>query len=478
MAPKRPLIVFVALTLLVWGAGHGLAQQTSAPPAPAAAPAPPKIDSGDTAWLLTSSALVLLMTAPGLALFYGGMVRQKNALATIMQSFIILALISVQWVLWGYSLAFGPDKGGVIGGLEWIGLREVGLAPNPDYGATVPHQAYMVFQLMFAVITPALITGAFAERMKFSTFIIFTLAWATFIYDPLAHWVWGTGGWLKRLGALDFAGGTVVHISSGISALAAALVIGRRKGYAREPMPPHNLPLTVTGAALLWFGWFGFNAGSAISAGALATSAFVVTNTATASAALGWMFTEWYFRGKPTVLGAASGAVAGLVAITPASGFVSPLASIIIGAGAGFFCYNACNFKTKLGYDDSLDVVGVHGIGGTWGALATGIFAWKAINPDGGDGLLHGNPGQVLVQCVAIVASWVLAFVGTFIILKILDALMGLRVSEEEEVAGLDLSQHSETAYTLGGSAYSEYAAGGAFAEAMKAAGANPRPVP
>jgi len=418
------------------------------------------------------------MTAPGLALFYGGMVRQKNALATIMHSFIILALISVQWVLWGYSLAFGPDKGGVIGGLEWIGLREVGLTPNPDYGATVPHQAYMVFQLMFAVITPALITGAFAERMKFSTFIIFTLAWATFIYDPLAHWVWGTGGWLKRLGALDFAGGTVVHISSGISALAAALVIGRRKGYGREPMPPHNLPLTVTGAALLWFGWFGFNAGSAISAGALATSAFVATNTATASAALGWMFTEWCFRGKPTVLGAASGAVAGLVAITPASGFVSPLASIIIGAGAGFFCYNACNFKTRLGYDDSLDVVGVHGIGGTWGALATGIFAWKAINPDGGDGLLHGNPGQVWVQFVAIVASWVLAFAGTFIILKIVDALMGLRVSEEEEVAGLDLSQHSETAYALGGSAYSEYAAGGAFAEAMKAAGATPKPAP
>jgi Amt family ammonium transporter len=447
---------------------------TTGQPAPAAAPAA-KIDSGDTAWLLTSSALVLLMTVPGLALFYGGMVRQKNVLATIMQSFIILALISVQWVLWGYSLAFGPDKGGIVGGLDWLGLRGVGLQPNPDYAATVPHQAYMVFQLMFAVITPALITGTFAERMKFSTFIVFTLVWATLIYDPLAHWVWGTGGWLKRMGALDFAGGTVVHISSGVSALAAALVIGRRRGYGREPMPPHNLPLTVAGAALLWFGWFGFNAGSALSAGALATSAFVVTNTATAAAALGWMFTEWTARGKPTVLGAASGAVAGLVAITPASGYVSPMASIVIGAVAGFLCYHACNLKAKFGYDDSLDVVGVHGVGGTWGALATGLFAWKAINPDGGDGLLHGNPGQVWVQLTAIAASWVFAFVGTFVILKVLDALMGLRVSEQDEAAGLDLSQHSETAYMLGGSSYGEYS-GGAFAEAMR--GAPPKAPP
>ncbi|OLC17165.1 MAG: ammonia channel protein [Candidatus Rokubacteria bacterium 13_1_40CM_69_27] len=444
--------------------------------APSAAPAPPasKIDSGDTAWVLTSSALVLLMTAPGLALFYGGMVRQKNALATIMQSFIILALISVQWVLWGYSLAFGPDKGGIIGGLEWIGLRGVGLDPGP-YSDTIPHQAYMVFQLMFAVITPALITGAFAERMKFSTFIVFTLAWATFIYDPLAHWVWGKGGWLGSLGALDFAGGTVVHISSGISALAAALVIGRRKGYGREPMPPHNLPLTVSGAALLWFGWFGFNAGSAVSAGKLATSAFVVTNTATAAAALGWMLTEWAMRGKPTVLGAASGAVAGLVAITPASGFVNPMASIVIGAVAGFLCYNACNLKAKLGYDDSLDVVGVHGIGGTWGAIATGLFATKLINPDGADGLFYGNPGQMKAQIIAVIASWVLAFVGTFIILKVLDAIMGLRVSEEAEMAGLDLSQHSETAYTLGGGSYGEFVGGGAISEAVRAAEAKAR---
>ncbi len=483
MVTRRRPLAWLLLTLsILLITSAAVAQQTApaAPAAPAAtpAPAPPKIDSGDTAWLLTSSALVLLMTAPGLALFYGGMVRQKNALATIMQSFIILALISVQWVLWGYSLAFGPDKSGLVGGLEWLGLRGVGLQPNPDYGPTVPHQAFMVFQLMFAVITPALITGAFAERMKFSTFIVFILAWATLIYDPLAHWVWGSGGWLKRLGALDFAGGTVVHISSGISALAAALVIGRRKGYRHSPMPPHNLPLTVTGAALLWFGWFGFNAGSAISAGALATSAFVVTNTATAAAALGWMLTEWALRGKPTVLGAASGAVAGLVAITPASGYVSPLASIVIGAVAGFLCYNACNLKSRLGYDDSLDVVGVHGIGGTWGALATGLFAWKAINPDGGDGLLHGNPGQVGVQVVAVLASWVLAFAGTFVILKILDATMGLRVSEDDELAGLDLSQHSETAYAFEISGYGGLSAIGETAARREGAmlEATPRP--
>ena len=447
------------------------AAPASAPAAPAA-PAPPKIDSGDTAWILTSSALVLLMTAPGLALFYGGMVRQKNALGTLMHSFIILCLISVQWVLWGYSLAFGPDKGGVIGGLDWVGLRGVGQAPNPDYAATIPHQAFMLFQMMFAVITPALITGAFAERKKFSTFLIFVLAWATFVYDPLAHWVWGVGGWLRNLGALDFAGGTVVHISSGISALAAVLVIGRRRGFGQQPMPPHNLPLTVMGAGLLWFGWFGFNAGSALAANGLAAHAFTTTNTAAAAAALAWMFTEWSTRGKPTVLGAASGAVAGLVAITPAAGFVTPMASIVIGAVGGALCYAACNFKTKLGYDDSLDVVGVHGVGGTWGALATGIFATKLVNEAGGDGLLAGNPRQLYVQLVAVVVTLVLGFVMTTIILKVLDGVMGLRVTEEEEMAGLDLSQHSETAYTLGGGSYGEYtmhgSGGGAFQEAMR----------
>ena len=459
--------VSVAITLLLCALAlasvpAAFAQSTSTAPAPVAAPAatpapPPKIDSGDTAWVLVSTALVLLMTAPGLALFYGGMVRQKNALGTLMQSFIILALISVQWVLWGYSLAFGPDKGGIIGGLEWVGLSGVGPTPNAEYAATIPHTAFMLFQMMFAVITPALITGAFAERKKFSTFLVFILVWATVVYDPLAHWVWGVGGWLRNLGALDFAGGTVVHISSGISALAAALVIGKRKGYGHQPMPPHNLPFTVMGASLLWFGWFGFNAGSALAANGLAAHAFMTTNTATAAAALGWMFTEWSSRGKPTVLGAASGAVAGLVAITPAAGFVTPMAAIIIGAVAGFICYSACNLKSRLGYDDSLDVVGVHGVGGTWGALATGVFATKLVNDAGGDGLLYGNPKQLGIQFLAVLVTWVLGFVMTTVILKVLDGVMGLRVTDEEEAAGLDLSQHSETAYTLGGaSAYSD----------------------
>jgi len=426
-----------------------------APPAavPAPAPAAPaaKVDTGDTAWVLTSSALVLMMTAPGLALFYGGMVRRKNVLATLMQSFILMALISVQWVVLGYSLAFGPDVGGIVGSLRWIGLTSVGAEPNADYAATIPHQAFMVFQLMFAIITPALITGAFAERMRFSAFLLFMLLWATLIYDPLAHWVWGVGGWIRGLGALDFAGGTVVHISSGVSALAAALLMGRRKGYGREPMPPHSLPLTVTGAAMLWVGWFGFNAGSALGAGGLAVSAFVVTNTAAATATLAWMFAEWAVRGKPTVLGAASGAVAGLVAITPASGFVGPMSSILIGIGAGVLCFAACNLKSKLGYDDSLDVVGVHGIGGTWGAIATGLFASKAINEAGADGLFFGNPGLVVSQLIAVVATWVFAFVGSLILLKIVDAVVGLRVTEEEEFLGLDVSQHSENAYAFEG---------------------------
>jgi Amt family ammonium transporter len=487
---KRTILVLATVLAIGVSASAGLAQAPTTPPAASpAAPAPPaaaapaapaapaaKIDKGDTAWMLTSSALVLLMTAPGLALFYGGLVRQKNALATIMQSFIIMALISIQWVLWGYSLAFGPDKGGIIGGLEWVGLRGVGGEPFDVYSKTIPHQVFMLFQMMFAIITPALITGAFAERKKFSAFILFTLLWATFVYDPLAHWVWGDGGWLKKLGALDFAGGTVVHISSGISALVCALVLGQRRGYGHQPMPPHSLPLSVVGAALLWFGWFGFNAGSALEANALAASAFLATNTAAAAAALGWMFTEWMARGKPTVLGAASGAVAGLVAITPASGYVGPVASIVIGAVAGFLCYNACNVKTRLGYDDSLDVVGVHGVGGTWGALATGLFATKLVNEAGGDGLFYGNPGQLWNQVVAVLATMVLAVVGTLIILKIVDAVVGLRVSEEDEVAGLDLSQHSETAYTLGGGGYGETAGGGAAGEAMRAGGGRPRP--
>ena len=466
----------VLALLLVLGVAAIVHAQTAPAASAAAASAPLKIDKGDTAWMLTSSALVLMMTAPGLALFYSGMVRQKNALATLMHSFIIMALISVQWVLWGYSVAFGPDKGGIIGGLEWIGLRGVGTEPYEAYAKTIPHQAFMLFQMMFAIITPALITGAFAERKKFSAFILFVLLWATLVYDPLAHWVWGDGGWLKKMGALDFAGGTVVHISSGVSALVCALMIGKRRGYGHQPMQPHNLPMTVMGAALLWFGWFGFNAGSALEANGLAVSAFLATNTAAAAAALGWMFTEWMTRGKPTVLGAASGAVAGLVAITPASGYVGPISALIIGGLAGLLCYSACNFKSKLGYDDSLDVVGVHGVGGTWGAIATGLWASKAVNPDGADGLFFGNPGQLWTQIVAILASYALAAVMTAVILKVVDAIVGLRVPEEDEVAGLDLSQHSETAYVLGGGSYSEFSGGGgAFSEAMRAAEAKTR---
>ncbi|MBI1987399.1 MAG: ammonium transporter [Nitrospinae bacterium] len=470
MTKKWASIVLGALFPLGWGAMSSV-WGAEAPPSP--------INAGDTAWVLTSTALVLMMTAPGLALFYGGMVRRKNVLGTIMHSFIILTLISVQWVLWGYSLAFGPDHGGVIGGLEWLGLRGVGLDPNPDYAATIPHQAFMIYQAMFAAITPALITGAFAERMKFSVLLIFTLLWATLIYDPLAHWVWGTGGWMRNLGALDFAGGTVVHISSGVSALAAALIIGKRQGYGHHPMPPHNLTLTVLGASLLWVGWFGFNAGSALSSGALATSAFVVTNTATAAAALSWMFAEWITRGKPTVLGAASGAVAGLVAITPASGFVGPLSAILIGMGGGILCCFACNLKAKLGYDDSLDVVGVHGVGGTWGALATGLFASKAINPAGNDGLFFGNPGLLGTQAVVVLTTWVLAFVGSLVILYVLKATMGLRVSDEEEQLGLDLSQHNENAYVLEvayGESFSSEALGMRLEEPLRSPIAGARP--
>ncbi|MDP2971794.1 MAG: ammonium transporter [Deltaproteobacteria bacterium] len=409
---------------------------------------PPKVDTGDTAWILISSALVMLMT-PGLALFYGGMVRRKNVLGTIMQSFIALGVITIQWVLYGYSLAFGPDIGGVIGSLDWIGLRGVGLEPYPDYAATIPHQAFMIFQMMFAIITPALITGAFAERFKFKTYLVFLVLWATFVYDPLAHWVWGVGGWIKELGALDFAGGLVVHISSGIAALAATLVVGKRKGYGEEPMPPHNLTMTLLGAALLWFGWFGFNGGSAIASGSLATSAFVVTHISTASAALSWMIAEWIQRDNPTVLGAASGAVAGLVAITPASGFVGPMSAILIGFVAGVLCYSAINLKTKLRYDDSLDVVGVHGVGGTWGALATGLFASKAINPTGNDGLFFGNPSLLAIQALTVLVTWIYSFVVTLVLLKILDRTMGLRVSEEHEINGLDLSQHGEAGYSF-----------------------------
>jgi Amt family ammonium transporter len=404
------------------------------------------VSSGDTAWLLIATAMVMLMT-PGLALFYGGMVRRKNVLGTIMQSFIALGVVSVQWVVVGYSLAFGPSVGGIIGNLSWVGLSGVGLDPNPDYAATVPHQAFMIFQMMFAVITPALITGAVAERFKFSAYLVFILLWSTFVYAPLAHWVWGVGGWLRGLGALDFAGGLVVHISSGVSALAAAVVVGRRKGHGHEHMPPHNLTMTLLGAALLWFGWFGFNGGSALASGALAVSAFVVTHIASAAATVSWVVTEWWHRGKPTVLGAASGCVAGLVAVTPASGFITPLSAIAIGLGAGALCYGAVNLKSRLGYDDSLDAVGVHGVGGIFGALATGLFATTLVNPAGANGAFYGNWSLLGPQALSVVVAAVYAFGVTWIILKLLDRTLGLRVTQEDEVEGLDLSQHGESGY-------------------------------
>ena len=446
---KRPggilAVGLVAFMLCMLAVSMTAAQVAAPSPAPAATA--PKIDTGDTAWVLTSSALVLAMTMPGLALFYGGLVRNKNVLGTIMHSFIILCLVSVMWVLWGYSLAFGPDVGGVIGSLEWFGLSGVGGDPNPAYGSTIPHQVYMLFQLMFAAITPALVTGAFAERMRFSALLVFAALWSTFIYCPLAHWIWG-GGWLAKMGALDFAGGAVVHISSGWAALACALVLGKRKGYGTAYLAPHNLPMTLLGAGLLWFGWFGFNAGSALGANALAASAFLATNTAAAMGALSWMVAEWLHRDKPTTLGAASGAIAGLATITPAAGFVGLFPALLIGLTAGVACYAAVVWKVRFGYDDSLDVVGIHGVGGAIGIFATGLFASKLINPAGSNGLFFGNPGQVFIQLATIGASLAFTLVGTFIILKLVDWTIGLRVDAEEEERGLDLSQHEERAYS------------------------------
>jgi Amt family ammonium transporter len=411
------------------------------------------MNGADTAFVLVSAALVMLMT-PGLALFYGGMVRSKNVLGTIMQNFIMLAVVGVLWALYGYSLAFGPDVGHFIGNLDWIGLAGVGFEPFKAYSETIPHQTFMIYQAMFAIITPALITGAFAERMKFSTFLVFMVIWSTVVYSPVAHWVWGDGGWLKNLGALDFAGGTVVHINAGVAALAAALVMGPRRGYAgygngAEAFIPHNLPMTILGAGLLWFGWFGFNAGSALAANALASSAFTATHLATCAATLSWIGAEWIHRGKPTTLGAASGAVAGLVAITPASGYVGPMSAILIGLIAGVICYLAVLVKPKLGYDDSLDVVGVHCVGGIVGALCTGLFASKLVNAAGGDGLFFGNPAQMGVQALAIGATLVYSFVLSYLIFWVLDKTMGLRVEPDEEVAGLDISEHQETGYSL-----------------------------
>jgi ammonium transporter, Amt family len=420
-----------------------------ASPAAAAVPGAPKFDGADTAWLLLCSALVLMMTIPGLALFYGGMVRRKNVLSTLMQSFILVAIVSIQWVLFGYSLAFAPGSA-FIGALSWAGLSGVSAAhPYAAYSATVPHQTYMIYQCMFAVITPALVTGAIAERMSFKGFLVFSLLWVTLIYDPLAHWVWAVGGWIHEMGALDFAGGTVVHISSGVAALAAALMVGPRRNYGREPMPPHNLTMTVTGAGLLWVGWFGFNAGSAMAADGLAVSAFVATHLGASAATLTWVAAEWWIGGKPTVLGAASGAVAGLVAITPASGYVGPVPAIVIGAVAGALCYSAVRMKSRFGYDDALDVVGVHAVGGIWGALATGLFASVLVNAAGANGLFYGNPRQLLIQATAVVASMAFSFIGSMILLKVTEALVGLRVADESEQVGLDLSEHEEAAYAF-----------------------------
>lgn len=404
----------------------------------------PGIDSGDTSWLLISTALVMFMT-PGLALFYGGLVRTKNVLGTIMQSFFALALVSVLWVLVGYTLAFGPDRGGLIGGLTFWGLRGVGQAPSETYATTVPHLAFSMYQLMFAIITPALITGAVAERMRFSAYVLFLALWSLLVYAPVAHWVFADG-WLglAGVGALDFAGGTVVHINAGVAALAAIIYLGRRKGFGREAFVPHNVPMVITGAAILWFGWFGFNAGSALGANGLAASAFAATHVATAAAVVGWLIPEWIKHGKATTIGAATGAVAGLVAVTPAAGFVEPWAALVIGFAAGLVCFYAVNLKSRIGYDDSLDVVGVHMVGGIVGALLTGLLASTAVNAFG------GGAGQLGKQAVAVGATLAFSFVATMGILKVIDVLVGVRVSDDEEIVGLDLSQHSEVGYTFG----------------------------
>jgi len=463
------LIVLLALlVLLSLHAPTALAQTSAVSAADAQSPRIAKLEqqvadakgSADNAWMLTSSALVLMMTGPGLALFYGGLVRKKNVLGTMMQSFALMAIITVLWALFGYSLCFGSGNN-FVGGLHNLFLRGVGAQPDPDYAATIPAQTFMVYQLMFAVITPALITGAFAERMKFSAMALFMILWSIVVYDPMAHMVWGKGGFLNAaLGGhfptLDFAGGTVVHITSGVSALVCALYLGHRVGYPKQPMPPHSVVLSFIGACLLWVGWFGFNAGSALAAGSLATSAFVATHFAAAAAVIGWGGAEWLRNGKPSALGAISGSVAGLVAITPAAGFVSPMSALVIGFVAGAFCYYmVVKVKARFGYDDSLDAFGVHGAGGTLGALLTGVFASSAINPIFKDaqgntlasGLIGGNAHQLLNQFAGVVIAWVLAIVGTLLILKIVDVTIGLRVTEEQEIQGLDLSQHGEEGY-------------------------------
>ncbi|HEX3046366.1 MAG TPA: ammonium transporter [Bacillota bacterium] len=403
------------------------------------------MNTGDTAWLLVSTTLVMLMT-PALGLFYGGMVRKKNLLSTIMFSFALLAFMSIQWMIYGYSLSFGPGGSGIIGGLRWLGLNGVGQQPNSDYAATIPHIAFMAFQMMFAVITPALISGAFVERIKFSSFLIFTLLWSTIVYDPLCHWIWGVGGWLRNMGTLDFAGGYVVHISAGFAALAFAMVIKKRKGFTIVNMEPNNIPFTVIGAALLWFGWFGFNAGSALGANGLAANTFVVTSLAGAASAVTWMFINWIYK-KPSALGMATGAIVGLAAVTPASGFVSPVSGVIIGAVAAVISYSCIALRNKWKIDESLDVWACHGMGGVWGVLAAGIFASKAINPAGADGLIYGNWNLLWIQARAAIIVIVFSFVVTYLLAKFVDKLWGLSVSDTAEQVGLDISQHGEEAY-------------------------------
>jgi ammonium transporter, Amt family len=407
------------------------------------------INTGDTAFMMICAALVLFMT-PGLAFFYGGLVRSKNVVNTMMMSFAAMGVVAVQWVLWGYSLAFGSSDGplgGLVGGLQWLGLGGVGLDPNPDYSPGIPHQLFMIYQAMFAIITPALISGAIVERMKFKSYIIFIFCWSTLSYDLIAHWVWGVGGWLRALGALDFAGGTVVHISAGVSALVATLVLGPRADFPHRSAPPHNVTLALLGGGMLWFGWFGFNAGSALGSSAIATVAFVATNTAAASGMLGWMLLELFLKGKPTAVGAITGAVAGLVAITPACGFVTPLSSVVIGLGVSCVCYWVVNQRIKWRLDDTLDAFSVHGIGGIFGALMTGVLATRSVNAAGGDGLLYGNPGQLLVQGAAVVATIAFAALVTFVLLKIIGATSGIRSNEEHQSEGLDVIEHGEKGY-------------------------------
>ncbi|MHB8827950.1 MAG: ammonium transporter [Syntrophales bacterium] len=404
------------------------------------------MNSGDTAWLLVCCSLVLLMT-PALALFYGGMVRRKNVLSTLTLSYIFMALIGIQWILYGYSISFGEDIQGLIGGLNFTGFRGVGALPNAAYSRTIPHSLFAAFQMMFAVITPALITGAFVERVKFISFLLFSLLWATLVYDPLCHWVWGQGGWLKAMGVLDFAGGTVVHIAAGFSALAFALVIGPRKGFGKSPMEPNNIPLTVIGAGLLWVGWFGFNAGSALAADGVAVNALIATNTSGAAAGLVWMMLSW-LDGRPSTLGIATGMVVGLAAVTPASGFVTPLAAMLIGAIAAPISYYAMRFREKRRWDESLDVWACHGMGSAWGMLATGLFATTAVNAGGANGFFFGNPGQLGIQLVGIIATASFSFGVTYALAKLLNASIGLRVTAAEEEVGLDISSHGERSYS------------------------------